>query len=159
MQASILFVCTGNICRSPTAEGLFRLRTTALGFADTWRCDSAGIHAQMGQEPEPLAIEIAALYGANIRALKSRPFEREDFAQFDLIVAMDYGHLDFLTALRPANYRGRITLLETISGQRFEVMDPYGRSRSAYVRAGRDIEVGIECLIQQLAALGSSNLE
>lgn len=158
MQVSVLFVCTGNICRSPTAEGLFRLRATALGFGDTWRCDSAGSHAQIGRNPEPLAIEIAALYGADISVLESRPFGRDDFAQFDVVVAMDYGHMDFLTALRPANYRGRITLLETIPGQCFEVMDPYGRSRSAYVRAGRDIEVGIECLVQQLAASRSSNL-
>ncbi|MEQ8231821.1 MAG: low molecular weight protein-tyrosine-phosphatase [Gammaproteobacteria bacterium] len=146
--ASILFVCTGNICRSPLAEGLFRAAATQL--EGHWRIDSAGMHALVGQPPAPLAIETAAARGCDISDLRARQFVPADFARFDNLVAMDRGHLDYLRALRPATWDGCLALLHDATGRPFEVPDPYGRTVTAYRRAAALVEGGIAALIAEL---------
>ncbi|MEQ8661262.1 MAG: low molecular weight protein-tyrosine-phosphatase [Gammaproteobacteria bacterium] len=147
-DCSILFVCTGNICRSPLAEGLFRAAASQL--AESWRVDSAGMAALVGQAPAPLAIATAADRGCDITALRARQFERADFARFDNIVAMDAAHLDYLQALCPAPWTGRLGLLHDAAGRPFEVPDPYGRPAAAYRRAALLIERGIAALVTEL---------
>jgi protein-tyrosine phosphatase len=146
--SAILFVCTGNICRSPIAEGLFRAGSARLDGA--WHVDSAGIHARDGEAPTAPAIAVAARHGADIAGLRARQFVPDDFARFDAIVALDRGHLDFLEALVPAAWSGRLGLFVDRRGRPFEVPDPYGRTAWAYRRAGHLIAEGIEALLDEL---------
>lgn len=146
----LLFVCTGNICRSPIAEGIMRVALAESHLDNSWSVDSAGIHAVYGLPPAPLAIKFAARYGADIAALRSRPFGRQDFITADHIFALDLGHLDFLRAVCPAEYLGTISLLPSAAGGGIDVPDPYGRSRSAFATATRLIATGIGVLLGDL---------
>ena len=100
-MTSVLFVCTGNVCRSPLAEGLLKARLGELQRLDI-EVDSAGIHAMVDEPPQPFSIELARELGADISTLKGLQFDPADFEKFDHLIAMDLGHLDFLNATRPA---------------------------------------------------------
>lgn len=153
MSSGVLFVCTGNLCRSPIAEGLLRARLAASGRSDL-RVDSAGIHARDGAPPEAFAIAAAAALGADIADQRARQFEPADFARFDYVIAMDLGHLDFLTATRPADSKSEVRLLLEDVGEfkRLEVPDPYQQDRDAFDFAARLIEVGVSDLLKRLLA-------
>lgn len=151
---SILFVCTGNICRSPLAEGLFRAGVAERG--GDWLVDSAGIHALVGRPPAPLALATAAEFGIDIGGLRARAFEAADFVRFARIVAMDAGHLDYLQAVCPPRWPGRLGLLHDARGRPFEVPDPYSRATSAYRRAGRLIARGVATLLAELDGHGGA---
>jgi low molecular weight protein-tyrosine phosphatase len=148
----LLFVCTGNLCRSPMAEGILRARLLEAEFADEVLIDSAGIHAAIGRAPEPLAVEAAAAYGADISDLSSRPFGPADFARFDHLIAMDLGHLDFLQATCPSAVTVDIRLLldDVADFKKLEIPDPYRQDRDAYEFSARLINVGIDHLMKRL---------
>lgn len=145
-------MCTGNLCRSPVAEGVLRARAAQAGRGDDVHVDSAGMHAQAGRAPEPFAVELAAELGADISALASRPFEPADFDRFDRLIAMDLGHLDFLLATRPPTCSAEISLLLDDVGdlKRVEVPDPYQQDRGAYEFSARLINIGIDHLLEDL---------
>lgn len=151
-QIRVMFVCTGNLCRSPMAEGILRVRAADAGLAEMVSVDSTGIHAEIGRPPEALAIELAGEYGADISALSSRPFDRLDFERFDHFIAMDLGHLDFLQATCPQDSSVDIKLLLDDVGdfKRLEVPDPYMQDRSAYEFSARLINVGVDHLARRL---------
>jgi protein-tyrosine phosphatase len=124
----ILFVCMGNICRSPTAEGVFRRlveqRTPDLGL----EIDSAGTHDyHVGEPPDERAVAAAARRGIDLRRLRARQVEESDFERFDLIVAMDRLNREILLARSPAGSQGRIRLFMEFAGRSDieEVPDPY----------------------------------
>ena len=148
----IVFVCTGNICRSPMAEGLLQTKLLAAGLAKDALLDSAGMHAEVGRSPEPLAIELANESGADISGLLSRPFEAGDFERFDHFIAMDLGHLDYLQAICPQGRSLDIRLLLDDVGdlKKLEVPDPYLRNRGDYEFSARLINIGIDHLIKRL---------
>ncbi len=151
-QVRVMFVCTGNLCRSPIAEGILRARAADAGFAESALVDSTGIHAEIGRAPEPLAIEVASEYGADISALSSRPFDPQDFGRFDHFIAMDLGHLDFLQATCPQDSSVDIKLLLDDVGdfKKLEVPDPYLQDRSAYEFSARLINIGIDHLVKRV---------
>jgi protein-tyrosine phosphatase len=99
---SVLFCCTGNICRSPTAEAVFLHRVRQAGLEGRIRVDSAGTHGyHVGEPPDPRTVEAAKRRGYDLSALRARRFERHDFERFDLVLAMDgtnYAHLARLAA-------------------------------------------------------------
>ena len=124
----ILFVCMGNICRSPTAEGLFReyLRRHAPDLEV--EVDSAGTHDyHVGEPPDPRALRAAARRGLDLSGLRAREVLPEDFARFDLILAMDRVNYAELAARSPPACRTRIRMLLEFatSPGRDEVPDPY----------------------------------
>ncbi|NJD88558.1 MAG: low molecular weight phosphotyrosine protein phosphatase [Betaproteobacteria bacterium] len=125
---SVLFVCTGNICRSPTAEGVFRHMARSRGVAGRILIDSAGIidfHA--GEPPDPRAVEHAARRGYDLSDLRARQLTLADYHNFDRILAMDRTHLRELKGEAPKGTLGRIARFldysEAWRGQ--DVPDPY----------------------------------
>lgn len=128
MKRRVLFVCLGNICRSPTAEAVFRelARREAAGLVI--EVDSAGTHGyHVGEPPDERAIAAAARRGIDMRALRARVIEEADFERFDLVLAMDEQNLRRLQRLAPAEHRHRVRLFLEFApalGRR-DVPDPY----------------------------------
>ncbi len=150
----ILFVCTGNICRSPTAEGLFRHRIREAGLEGRLLGDSAGTEGyHAGDAPDSRAIAEAARHGVEIGDLRARQLERADFERFDLLLGMDRGHLVSMRRLAPPPARDRIGLLLAHApdcGQA-EVPDPYYGGEAQYRLSYRLIDAGIAGLMRYLA--------
>jgi protein-tyrosine phosphatase len=127
-KTGVLFVCTGNICRSPTAEGVFRHLARERGVLERLRIDSAGtIDFHVGDAPDARAVEHAARRGYDLSMLRARQVARADFTEFDRILAMDRGHLRELKAMAPGASLPRIAKFldhsEAWRGQ--DVPDPY----------------------------------
>jgi protein-tyrosine phosphatase len=123
---SILFVCTGNICRSPTAEGVFR---HALNRAKrNMVLDSAGTHSyHIGEPPDRRSIAAAQKRGVDISNLRARKVQAADFENFDIIYGMDEGHVDILQRLCPPQHAHKVQLMLETLGHPYvrEVPDPY----------------------------------
>lgn len=127
-QVSVLFVCLGNICRSPTAEGVFRGQVERAGLAENIRIDSAGTGAwHVGNPPDHRATAHAGKRGYDLASLRARQVIAADFNQFDYILAMDGENLAELKKLRLDHYRGHLGLfLEFGTNNLYrEVPDPY----------------------------------
>lgn len=126
-MSSILFVCLGNICRSPSAEGFLRAALVGAGASERFTLDSAGTggwHA--GEPPDPRAIRAAADVGVDLSDLRARQVRPSDFTRFDLILAMDRQNLTDLTRLAPAGSTARLLLYrEAAFGEAKDVADPY----------------------------------
>lgn len=124
---SILVICTGNICRSPMAEGALRAAAAYEGLA--LRLDSAGTHGyHVGEPPDPRARQVAREGGAPIDDLRARRVSQDDFREFDLILAADQGHLRELARLKPQGARARVELILPFSGAfaaNSDLADPY----------------------------------
>ena len=123
----ILFVCTGNICRSPTAEGVFRHMVTDAGLGNAITADSAGTHGyHVGDPPDPRSSAAAAARGFDLSTLRARKVTTTDFHEFDLILAMDRGHFAHLAAMQPKTARAEVKLfLDFHPARGKDVPDPY----------------------------------
>jgi protein-tyrosine phosphatase len=118
----VLFVCTGNICRSPTAAGVFAHFVREAGLEDSIHVESAGTHDyHAGEAPDKRAQEHARLRGYDLSALRARQVRKKDFETFDLVVAMDRGHLEILQHNCPPEHQDKLRLL--LKGR--DVPDPY----------------------------------
>ena len=110
-KTAILFVCMGNICRSPTAEGVFRQRAAAAGLADLLQIDSAGTHNyHLGQPPDTRSMQHAARRGYDLSAQRARQVAASDFERFDHLLAMDRDNLALLAAACPPRHRHKLGL-------------------------------------------------
>jgi len=124
----ILFVCMGNICRSPTAEGVFRAQVAAAGLSERIVTDSAGTHGyHIGAPPDPRSIKAAAARGIDISDLRARMVRAEDFQRFDLVLAMDRQNQQALAALCAAEPPDGLRMFMDFAPdlKRPEVPDPY----------------------------------
>jgi len=127
-MVKVLFVCMGNICRSPTAQGVFTKVVRGHGLQEQIMVDSAGTHAyHVGKPPDYRAQDAAARREVDLADLRARQVTHDDFAAFDYILAMDRDNLDMLVAVSPPEMRGKIRLfLDFAPGVRdAEVPDPY----------------------------------
>ena len=127
-RASVLFVCMGNICRSPTAETVFREHAQRAGLLDDLRIESAGIGSwHVGEPPDKRAILHGRRRGYDLEPLRARQVTRADFARFDYILGMDLRNLRDLKALRPDDYKGHLGLFLDFAPHLDvrEVPDPY----------------------------------
>ena len=153
-QISVLFLCTGNICRSPTAEGVLRHKLAATGLGDRVRVDSAGTtDYHDGDSPDPRAIKQAALRGYDLRDLRARQIRSEDFHDFDLILGMDRGHMSRLDRMAPKESPARLALFLELAGTSDsgpEVPDPYYGGLPDYDHALDLIEPAVDRLIEVL---------
>jgi protein-tyrosine phosphatase len=133
----VLFVCTGNICRSPSAEGIFRHMVEEAGLAHLIGADSAGTHGyHVGEPPDARSLAAAKARGYDLSALRARKVGKQDFAEFDLLVAMDRGHQSILTRLAPGDGAHKVRLMMSFaSGTGYdEVPDPYYGGPDGFVR-------------------------
>lgn len=129
-KTRVLFVCLGNICRSPTAEGVFRARAEKAGWGRLFECDSAGTAAyHVGEPPDRRSQRHAKERGYDISSLRARLLSPQDFERFDYILAMDQHNLKEIQALRKfaRNPRAEISLFLDYhpEQQGAEVPDPY----------------------------------
>lgn len=127
-KLGVLFVCMANICRSPTAEGVFRHRIEQARLQDQVLIDSAGTHAyHIGQPPDRRSIAAAAQRSYALDGLKARKVAPEDFRKFAYVLAMDQDNLAALERVKPSDHTGHLGLLldfAPLIGTR-EVPDPY----------------------------------
>ena len=127
-NVSVLFVCMGNICRSPTAEGVFRYLVQQEGHDDWITTDSAGTHAyHIGEQPDRRAQQTALGRGINLSDLRARKAIKNDFHEFDYILAMDDDNYQILESLCPSGLEDKLSLFLDFSKEYSEtqVPDPY----------------------------------
>jgi protein-tyrosine phosphatase len=127
-KVAVLFVCMGNICRSPTAHGVFQAMVDEQNLSDCILVDSAGTHSyHIGSPPDLRSQDTALSRGIDLSGLRARQFESDDFVDFDYVLAMDHSNLSNMSSLRPEKSRARLDLMLDYS-DRFnqkEVPDPY----------------------------------
>lgn len=127
-RIQVLFVCLGNICRSPTAHGIFQHKVNEASLQGRINIDSAGTGAwHLGKAPDARAHAWALKRGYDLSDLRARQVTREDFNHYDYILAMDEANLEDLQLLAPVNYSGHLGLfLEFAQRAKYrEVPDPY----------------------------------
>ncbi len=151
-SASVLFVCMGNICRSPTAEGVFRHVVNEAGLADRILVDSAGTHAYHVGEPADRRAQAAAeRRGISLEGIAARRVRDEDFESFDYIVAMDRLNHVTLVDQAGAEHHDKIRLfLEFSSGDEDDVPDPYYGGAAGFERVLDLVEEASRGLLETL---------
>jgi protein-tyrosine phosphatase len=129
----VLFVCTGNICRSPLGEAIFRHQVARAGRAAEFEVDSAGTHDyHVGERADPRARRAGQQRGVEVTSI-AREVERADFERFDLIIAMDRGHLRALQARCPPALREKVRLMREFDDPPGgDVPDPYYSDQRAF---------------------------
>ena len=148
-----MFVCMGNICRSPMAEGVFAKRVEEAGLDQAIRVDSAGTHDyHIGEAPDPRAQHVARQRGVDLSGLRARLVTAEDFMRFDYILAMDRNNYRHLKKLRPAGPDRVLALLLEFAPElgESEVPDPYYGSLSGFMHTLDLIEHASRSLLDHI---------
>jgi protein-tyrosine phosphatase len=151
-KPAVLFVCLGNICRSPLAEAAFKAEATRIGL--DVGVDSAGIGSwHAGEPPDPRARATAKRHGMDIDGYRARKVTQQDFRRFSHIVALDHEVLAALKTMRPANSVTELSLLldhvEGREGQ--EVADPYYGGETGFEATWADVTDGAKGLARRIA--------
>ncbi|HRE16611.1 MAG TPA: low molecular weight protein-tyrosine-phosphatase [Rhodocyclaceae bacterium] len=151
----ILFVCMGNICRSPLAEGVFRQRVEEAGLSHLLVCDSAGTRAaHAGEPPDMRAQTVARKAGIELAQLRARRATEADFAAFDWILAMDRSNLGDLLRECPPQYRHKVHLMLEFAGEGAdEVPDPYYGGIEGFQEVLARCERGAHGVIRRFRAM------
>jgi len=155
MRNRILFVCLGNICRSPTAEGVLAAIASSEFPGLPLYVDSAGTaNYHVGEPPDRRTIAAARRRGYELAALRARQIAPEDFSGFDFVLAMDRANLDELARLAPPEVRAHVGLfLEFVRGlESDEVPDPYYGATEDFERVLDLCEAGARALLRRLSA-------
>ncbi|RXZ66291.1 low molecular weight phosphotyrosine protein phosphatase [Pelagerythrobacter rhizovicinus] len=148
---AVLFVCLGNICRSPLAEAAFRDAAARAGVDVT--ADSAGTaDYHIGEQPDPRSIATAKRYGIDISHYRGRQLAMDDFDRFDWIVGMDRSNMRDIERLRPANSRAKVAMLmDLVPGREgAEVADPWYGGEDNFIYTWEDVSRGAEALVAML---------
>jgi len=151
-EISILFVCMGNICRSPTAEGVFRHHASEAGLSDRVFIDSAGTHAyHVGEPPDRRAVAAAERRGVSLQDIRARRVSDDDFDRFDYIIAMDEDNVAQLQEQGSPEHRSKVRLfLEFSSSGTQEVPDPYYGGAAGFERVLDLVEDASRGLLETL---------
>ncbi|HEY1773452.1 MAG TPA: low molecular weight protein-tyrosine-phosphatase [Gammaproteobacteria bacterium] len=155
----VLFVCMGNICRSPTAEGVFRKLHQELAPELDIHMDSAGTHAyHIGDPPDPRSQAAALERGVDISSMRGRQVTAQDFHDFDYVIAMDSDNLRRLQALRPKGSHAELSLLLEYAPKAglLDVPDPYYGGPGGFERVLNLVEVGSRGLLDEIKKCGRS---
>ena len=150
IKKSVVFVCTGNICRSPTAEGVLRHMARSEGIE--LHVESRGTHDyHVGEPPDERAQRHAQRRGYDLSAQRARHVSLEDFEDFDFIVAMDRGHLHLLERSCPLEHRAKLRLF--VAGR--DVPDPYYGGPDGFEQVLDLVEDGCRGLLAEIKSLTS----
>ncbi|AXO68310.1 Putative low molecular weight protein-tyrosine-phosphatase [Rhizobium rhizogenes] len=151
-HTTVLFVCMGNICRSPLAEGILAHLADAEGMSRQITVDSAGTggwHA--GDAPDPRSIAVARRHGVDISRQRARQVASADFESFDLILAMDENNLASLLQSSPQGHRHKIHLfMEYAAGRRKNVPDPYYGAEDGFLDVYNMLLAGCRSLLEKM---------
>ncbi|MEP6703007.1 MAG: low molecular weight protein-tyrosine-phosphatase [Betaproteobacteria bacterium] len=153
-KTHVLFVCMGNICRSPTAEAVFRSRAARAGLEARLVIDSAGTHAShAGDAPDARAIAVARTRGYDLSEIRSRPITRADFGRFDYVLGMDNYNLKLLRAMAPAGFAGYLGRLLDFAPHLGveEIDDPYYGDARQFDMVLAQIEAGADGLLSEIS--------
>jgi protein-tyrosine phosphatase len=149
---SVLFVCTGNICRSPTADGVLRRMVQDAGLDVL--VDSAGTHGyHIGDPPDPRTVSTARTRGYDLSPLRARKLVVADFNRFDMILAMDRGHLDIMRRMAPAASTAVLALFTDDAPAPWrgrDVPDPYYGGAQGFVEVLDMVEAGARALLSRI---------
>lgn len=151
----VLFVCMGNICRSPMAEGVFKYYVREAGFAERILCDSAGTHDyHVGEPPDLRAQRAAAKRGYDLSGLRARRVEKEDFEVYDYVLAMDRLNYRTLERLCPPRHATKLRLFLEFGPDSagHEVPDPYYGGADGFERVLDMVEPAARGLLAHLRA-------
>lgn len=160
MPARVLFVCLGNICRSPTAHGVFEAMVRERGLEDRVHVDSCGTGEwHVGEAPDGRATVEAAGRGYDLRHLRARQVTASDFDDFDYILAMDRQNLADLEAMRPPHSEGHLGLFLpfAVDSGYEEVPDPYYGGDAGFAEVLDMVEAASEGLLQEICSADSKN--
>ncbi|MDN3645591.1 low molecular weight protein-tyrosine-phosphatase [Pontixanthobacter aestiaquae] len=150
-KPAILFVCLGNICRSPLAEAAFRKAAEEAGL--DFAADSAGTAAyHIGSPPDPRSIATAAQHGIDISHYQGRQLDQDDFARFSHIYAMDHSNLRNIRAVAPSGSAAEIALLmDTVPGREGEeIADPYYGGEENFTYTWEDVWMAVQAVVARL---------
>ncbi len=152
-RVSVLFVCMGNICRSPTAEGVFRKIVADAGLSERVRVESAGTHAyHVGAAPDHRAQSAAQRRGIELHDIRARRVSDADFEAFDYILVMDRDNLEELRLRVPEGHRSKVHLFLEFAGeaQTSEVPDPYYGGASGFELVLDLVETASQRLLERI---------
>ena len=153
-KISIIFVCTGNICRSPTAEVIFKSKIEEMGLTDFFLVDSAGTHGyHIGQSPDQRSVSAAKPYNYSFEGIKSRAFDVSIDYENDYIIAMDQSHLNWLMENKPSECSSKIDLLMNFDQNNLsnsDIEDPYYGGEKGFKLVIEKIQCGIDNLIEHI---------
>jgi len=152
-KIKVLFVCLGNICRSPTAHGIFREKVEQAGMSAIVEIESAGTSGwHIGEPPDKRTQAAALAKGYDLSDLKGRAFSASDFSYYDYILAMDEENLRSMQQLKPADYSGHLGLFLDFSGQDAyrEVPDPYYGGNQGFQTVINLVEEGCSGLLEHI---------
>lgn len=155
-QIKVLFVCMGNLCRSPMAEGVFRGQVAQAGLDGRIAIDSAGTHDyHIGEPPDPRAQQAAGRRGYDLSMLRGRQVTRADFSEFDYVLAMDATNLRALERLCPSQHAHKLKLFMEFGANVAlrEVPDPYYGGEQGFEQVLDMVEEASQGLLEHLRAL------
>lgn len=158
-SASVLFVCLGNICRSPIAEGAFREAALKAGL--DIRVDSAGTASyHIGEPPDPRAIAVAQQHGVDISGLRGRQLSESDFHDFTHIFALDTANMAGIKARASRHGTASLALLlDVVEGKKGQpVPDPYYGDEKDFEECWATVSAAIDALVKRLKAQGAGAL-
>jgi protein-tyrosine phosphatase len=152
-KISVLFCCMGNICRSPTAHGVFEAMVEREGLVELVQVDSAGTHAyHIGKPPDSRSQQEAMTHGVDLSDQRARQVEGRDFSRFDYILAMDHDNYKNLSALCPAGMEDRLYLFmefaQELDGE--EVPDPYYGGKDGFRQVFEMVEAAAAGLLESV---------
>lgn len=151
-NVKVLFVCMGNICRSPTAQGVFESLVAEAQLEEYVLIDSAGTHAyHVGKQPDQRATQAARRRGIDLTSQRARRVETTDFSSFDYVLAMDNANLEDLLSICPDEHRVKVKLfLDFAAGSTTEVPDPYYGGSHGFERVLDLVEEGARGLLDDI---------
>jgi protein-tyrosine phosphatase len=154
-KVRVLFVCLGNICRSPTAQGVFQKLIEEHGLSDWIVADSAGTHAyHVGEPPDQRAQQAASKRGVDLSPLRARRAIEQDFEVHDYVLAMDYANYEYLQSICPPGQEHKLKLFMQFAPdlEIEEVPDPYYGGASGFERVMDMVEEAARGLIAEIQA-------